>query len=131
MDTLSIEGMKFHAKHGYYEEEQEKGGNYIVDVYINADLSKAGKSDKLEDTINYEIIHAITKEVMTESKYLIEHIAYQIIEKIIETIKTMDSIRVKVSKLDPPLKGKVEKTTVELNRSLAKNIGYWAERANY
>lgn len=134
MDILALEGMEFFANHGYYSHEKENGGNYEVDVFLNLDLQKAGLSDDLEDTVNYETIYAIVEEVMNDSKNLIEHIAYQIVEQIALQFTEIESVRVKVTKLLPPLKGKVQKSTVELHRDiqdLKPTDGYWEERAKY
>lgn len=134
MDTLALEGMKFHAYHGYYAQEKKSGGEYIVDIYLHLDLKKAGLSDDLSDTLNYEEIYSLTNEIMQESKNLIEHIAYEILDKIALKYHELDSAKIRVSKLKPPMEGEVEKTFVELERDL-KNVrpsgGYWEERAKY
>ena len=115
---IAIEGMKFYAFHGYHAIEHKIGGNYLVDVYINTSLKKATETDRLKDTINYERIYQLVKSVMDESYHLLEHIASEIIDHIIAAAFDMKNIRVRVSKLNPPIPGEVQRTYVELERAI-------------
>jgi len=138
---LALEGLQFHANHGYYQSETEKGGDYIVDIYLHLDLEPAGKSDDLEQTVNYESIYSIVSEVMTSPKKLIETVAFAIQNKIIEIHPEVDSFTVKVRKINPPLKGKVNESFVEFSytnddintTSVDQNTksSYWEERGKY
>ena len=94
--------------------EQILGGQYIVDVYINKDLRKAEDSDKLSDTINYEEVYRMVKEEMDVPANLIEHVCKRILSRIVEAYPTIMHIRVRVNKLNPPLKGTVQQVYVEL-----------------
>lgn len=118
MQVLAIEGMEFYAKHGYYAHEKEIGGRYVVDVYLTLDLTKAGKSDQLEDTLNYEVVFNIVQDIMNTSKNLIEHLAHLILEEINEAFQDLNHIRVKVKKIAPPLKGQVENTFVIFEKAI-------------
>ena len=116
MGTLALEGMQFYAYHGYYEEEQLTGAEYVVDVYLSFDFDKASKSDKINFTINYEEVFEHTKSIMEVPSKLIEHIAEQIIDRLIYHYHSLQKIKVRVHKLNPPLSGSVEKVSVELER---------------
>lgn len=118
MGLIAIEGMHFYAHHGYYREEQVIGGQYKVDVYMTTDFSEAAMKDKLDMTINYEVVYALVKEVMKKDSHLIEHVAHEVINKISEKKFDISHIRVRVAKLNPPLKGTVTKVFVELDRQL-------------
>lgn len=114
MSLLGIEGMHFFAHHGFYEEEKIIGTNFIVDVYITADLNRAGESDKIKDTINYETIYAICKQAMQTSHDLIEKVAGEIISLILPLLNKGDLVKVRVRKLNPPMPGKVDSSFIEL-----------------
>lgn len=136
MGLVALEGMNFYAKHGYYAHEKQIGTRYSVDVYIKTDLQTAGKSDQLEDTINYETVYNEVKEVMDTSKNLIEHLAYEMLSKIVDSHPEIQHIRVRVSKENPPLKGDVKRTFVEMERLISENTtkaseGYWETRGKY
>ena len=116
--VIAIEGMKFYAFHGYHAIEHKIGGSYLVDVYIKTSLKKASESDELKDTINYERIYQLVKSVMDESYHLLEHVANEIIEHIIAAAFDMKSIKVRVSKLNPPIPGEVGRTYIEMKRKI-------------
>ena len=115
---IAVEGMKFYAFHGYHAIEHKIGGSYLVDVYIHTSLKKASESDELKDTINYERIYQLVKSVMDESYHLLEHVAGEIIDHLVQTGYKMSRIRVRVSKLNPPIPGEVQRTYVELEREM-------------
>ncbi|MFI5218765.1 MAG: dihydroneopterin aldolase [Bacteroidia bacterium] len=113
--VISIEGIECYAYHGCLEEEGIIGGNYTVDVYIWADVSKALKSDDLKDTVDYTMVHdAVRKEMAIRSK-LIEHVANRILENISSQIKAFIKISVRVTKHNPPVNGQVNKTSFVLS----------------
>lgn len=115
MGIITIEGMQFYAHHGYYKEEQILGGKYSVDVYLEVNFDEAATTDNLQKTINYEIIYAIAKTEMDMPAKLIEHVCKRILSAIQQKFKDLKSVTVKVSKYQPPLKGSVEKVTVQLS----------------
>lgn len=108
--------MLFHAYHGFYAEERHRGGQFRVDVYLKVDLKKAAESDKLENTINYETVSDIARRVMEEKHHLLEHLAYRLLEQLGRDITDINSARVRISKLHPPLPLYVERVYVELER---------------
>ncbi len=119
MNKISLIGMEFYAYHGFYEEERILGANYLVDVEIEADL-RGSDSDELAETINYESIYAITKEVMEEPVKLIEKLAFKITEKLKGQFKHMAALQVKVHKLNPPLGSAVKESKFELKELFNK-----------
>ena len=60
--------MAFYGYHGNLESEQAQGQRFFVDVEITTDLTKAGQSDQLEDSINYVEVYEIVESVMTGEK---------------------------------------------------------------
>ena len=114
MNKISLIGMEFFAYHGFYKEERILGGDYLVDVEIEADLS-ASKSDELEETINYETIYSITKKVMDEPVKLIEKVAFKIAEALKGKYSQMHALQISIHKLNPPLGSTVKESRFELN----------------
>lgn len=104
MNTLTIKGMKFRAFHGVHEHEKKEGNDFEVDVTFYTDISKAGKSDKLSDAIDYTEVHKIISDIMHgKSVDLIEHLCFKIGSKITESIPSETKFEVSVRKLTPPL----------------------------
>ena len=105
MGTISLEGLEFFAYHGYYPEEQRIGNKYALDITIATDFIKAAQEDKLSETVNYETIYQIASIVMKEPAKLLEHIGFNVIEKIREKYPLVANITVRVSKFNPPVGG--------------------------
>ena len=61
MGKVSLEGMEFYARHGYYEEERVIGNKYSVDIVLDVDFSEAVSDDKLGGTVNYEKVYEIVR----------------------------------------------------------------------
>ena len=79
MDRILLNGLVFFGKHGCHAAEQELGQKFLVDIELECDLSAAGKSDSLEDTLDYVAIYNHASEVMEgESAKLLEHLAQRI-----------------------------------------------------
>lgn len=111
---INIEGIKLYAFHGCLDEEARIGGNYIVDVYISADFSEATKTDDLSKTIDYCIVYEIAKAEMAIRSKLIELVCERIYTKIKAHFSSVISLRVKVTKLIPPMNGEVDSVSVEV-----------------
>ena len=47
MAIIALEGVRFFARHGYYEEEQVLGNTFVLDVIVNADIELAAATDEL------------------------------------------------------------------------------------
>ena len=115
MGLIQIENIEIFAYHGCFEEEKIIGNNFIVDAWIEADCSKAAKSDKIEDAINYQTVYEIICEEMKIVSDLIENVAQRIINRIyIAFPEGVDKVKIKVSKLNPPLTGQIGRVSVTL-----------------
>src|ERR1051325_2598974 len=111
MGVIKITGIKLYAYHGCFPEENIIGGDYIVDVTIEADFEEAAINDDLSKTVDYDIVYAIVKEEMKISSKLIEHVARRIAVSLIHKIEQIESTEVIVTKINPPVNGEVEKVS--------------------
>lgn len=114
MGLIAVEGLQFYSHHGYYKEEQVLGGKYTVDIYMTLNIDEAAATDDLKKTINYEEVYRLTKAEMEVHARLIEHVCQRILNKIKLKYPDLTSLKVRVSKYNPPLKGSVERVYVEL-----------------
>lgn len=116
MDTLTIKGMKFRAFHGVHEHEKKEGNDFEVDVIFTSDLSAAGASDKLNDAIDYSKVHALASEIMHgKSVDLIEHLCFQIGNRIKKNFPGQTHFEVAVRKLNPPLDNETSFTEARMS----------------
>lgn len=112
---IILEKMAFYAYHGFYEQERIIGNNFEVNLILEADLTAAGKSDQLEDTLNYELIYAVVKQEMLQPSNLLEHIATRLSAAIKHNFSEVTAVTVRVTKYNPPLGGQIEKVSVEVS----------------
>lgn len=116
MGLIKIEDMEFYAFHGHYREEQIVGNHFLVDVTIDADTEKAGKSDELKDTINYQKAYQVVKREMESTSHLLEHIATRIMDALYNELNGINKATVRVSKINPVMGGKIGRVSVEISR---------------
>ncbi len=111
---VALTGMEFYARHGYYEEERKIGNKYTVDIFMTLDMTNAVEADKLEGTVDYEKVYEIIADVMNVDTNLLEHLAGKVIKKVKSTFQSVEAVKVKVSKHNPPIKGLCKMATVTL-----------------
>ena len=115
MGMISIEGMEFFSYHGHFKEEQVIGTRFIVDLFVQVDTRLAEKSDKLNDTVNYLAVYETVKQEMAQQSHLLEHVANRILVAVHEKYPEITDAEVKISKLNPPLGGKIDRVCVTLS----------------
>ncbi|MEI8271344.1 MAG: dihydroneopterin aldolase [Paludibacter sp.] len=116
MSKITLENMEFHAFHGCLEHEQTLGNTFLVSVGMELDTSLAGKTDELEQTLNYQLVYDVLKQEMEVPSKLIEHVGQRILDAILNQFSQIQALEVKLSKLAPPLGGKVEKVSIILSK---------------
>ena len=114
MAIISIEKMEFYSYHGCFEEERKIGTWFNVDLSMEVDTSKAEETDNLEDTVNYQEVYAVVKREMMISSKLLENVARRILNAIKKEFPAVSYAWVKVKKMNPPLGGKMESVSVEM-----------------
>jgi dihydroneopterin aldolase len=112
MAEIKLQGMSLFAHHGYYTHEQVRGGNYLVDVSMEADIDRAAMGDDLHATINYEIIYQVCAEIMDQPVRLIETVVYRIAHELRKKFPDAQHIKVVVYKITPELGGPVQHAQV-------------------
>lgn len=116
MDAITITGIRGFGFHGVFEEEKRSGQEFLVDLRIEKDLSKAGSSDALEDTVDYAAIATFTKELIESGSFdLIERLATVIAERI-KAQFLIRAIEVTVHKPNAPVGIAVSDISVTIRR---------------
>lgn len=114
MHKVLIENASFYAFHGVHEEERKIGGKFSVDLELETNFEKALEEDEVSHTINYVEAYRIIKEEFATSSKLIEHVAGRIVKRLRSNHETIIKLRLKISKLNPPLNGEVERVSIEI-----------------
>ena len=108
--------MEFYAFHGHYKEEQIVGSRFLVDLTIETDMDKPAESDNLKDAVNYQQAYTIIKAQMEKKSHLLENIASRIMDALWSEMSGIKKAKVKVSKMNPPVGGKVNSVSVIIER---------------
>ena len=117
VDKIFVNQMEFYGYHGVFPEENRLGQRFVVDLIIETDLSAAGLSDQLDDSINYGELYGVCKEVVEGEQYnLVETIAEQIASRVLTQFSNVQFCTVKVFKPDPPIPGHYKSVAVEIKR---------------
>lgn len=109
--------MEFYSFHGCFEEERIVGNSFIVDLLMENDMARACETDRIDDALNYQTAYDLVKLEMKVKSYLLEHIACRILDSLFKNFPQLDKATVKVSKMNPPMGGKIRAVSVELSRS--------------
>jgi dihydroneopterin aldolase len=115
MALISLEGMEFFAYHGCFSEEQIIGTRFVVDLFIEVDTTRAEKTDKLSETVNYQDLFLTVKEQMMIKSKLLENVSRRILDAVLLKYPQIEHAEVKISKMNPPLGGKTGSVSVSLS----------------
>jgi 7,8-dihydroneopterin aldolase/epimerase/oxygenase len=116
MGLIQIENMEFYSFHGHFKEEQIVGNKFLVDLTIETDMSIPSKSDNLRDAVNYQKAYQIVKSEMEKKSYLLENIAGRILDTLYSEMPGIKKATIKVSKMNPPIGGKIGSVSVVMER---------------
>ena len=113
MGKIHLKKIRLYAFHGCMEEEEKIGSEYLVDMVVNTDMTIQSISDNLNDTVDYvTLLNVVKIEMQTRSK-LLENVAFRITKKILSTFPRVSRVRLKVSKINPPIGGNVEMVSIK------------------
>jgi 7,8-dihydroneopterin aldolase/epimerase/oxygenase len=116
-DQILINGLRVLANCGAYEPEQSRLQPFEIALEINYDQALPGKSDSLNDAVDYEpICNVISDLVKNEKYFLLEKMAQRIVEEIFFLNQKINQITITLSKVRPPLQTDVSSVSVKIMR---------------
>jgi len=116
-DYIKITNMKVFAHHGVLPDEKENGQDFYLNAKVWVDMRKAGLTDKLEDTVNYNMLCIFLAEVFAERKFeLIEAAAEYTVQEIMVFFKSIQAMELEVRKPSAPVKYQPEDLSVTIYR---------------
>ena len=113
---VSLEGMEFHAFHGFYAFERENGNDFVVDVHVTTDFQAAAQTDDLSGTVNYETIYEIVSAEMEVPTKLLERLAQRMINRMFAAFSLAMKIEISIAKKNPPIEGKIKQSRITMVR---------------
>jgi len=123
MDTMKLERIQLYGRHGVYAEENRLGQRFYVSLELKLDLSKAGKTDDLEQTVNYAEVYELAKSVVEGEPFkLIEALAEALATRVLDAYAKIHEVTVRVVKPHPPFDIVFDGVTVELTRRRKESV---------
>lgn len=115
MDTIHISDLSFRCIVGVFPEERREVQDILLNIALCTDLSKAGRSDRLEDTIDYKALKKRIRRFVEDSSFqLIEALAEGVADLCLE-IPQVAHVRVRLDK--PGALRFARSVAVEIERS--------------
>lgn len=117
MDIIQLTGIRCYGYTGYLAEERFLGQWFEVDLRLHIDLAPAGKSDQIEDTLDYRSIISEVKNIISTQKF-------DLVEKLADTLaqaalshSLVQKVELKLHKVAAPIPDFGGRITIELQRS--------------
>jgi len=116
-DIIFLNGMRFYGYHGVLAAENYIGQIFVVDITLKVDLSYAGQSDDVKDTVNYGEVYKDVKSIVEGPRScLIEHLAERIAKHINSHYNRVMETKVRITKENPPIPGHYDGVGIEIVR---------------
>lgn len=130
-DCIKITNLKVFAYHGVFPEEKKEGQDFYISATLYLDLHTPGKSDRLEDSLNYGEVSHFIHQVFTEKNYdLIEAACENLCTRMLLEYKQLTEVKVELCKPHAPIGLPFENVSVTMCRkwhraflSFGSNIG--------
>lgn len=116
LDIITIKGLKYQGKHGFYLNERKSGNSFELDVIAKGNFKQAIKENNLDQTFNYELVSNVADNIFYgQSEYLIETLCCKIGDDLFNKAGSFVKVlTVKVRKLHPPIKTAADYAEIEM-----------------
>lgn len=114
MGVIYVNDIEVYAQHGCLEEEAVIGGKYMIDAVFHVDVKRAAHYDDLDLTIDYVRVTEIVQKEMAIRAKLIETVGYRILHSLQNEFPQAEAIRLRLTKIAPPIPGQVGSVSIEL-----------------
>jgi dihydroneopterin aldolase len=114
--TVEVTGLSLFTRHGVTEAERELGQRLLIDLSLELADCDAMITDRVEDTVDYaDACEQVALAAQERSYKTLERLCAAIADRLLDRYSA-ESVRVKVTKPEPPIPLPVEEVSVELWR---------------
>ena len=86
-DAIFVSGLALHAYHGVMQHEAKVGQTFMLDLVLDIDLAAASRTDKLKDTVSYDMVVKTVSEAFCARRYrLVEAAAGAVADAVLRTL---------------------------------------------
>lgn len=115
-DCIQLRGLRVVCIVGVLPEERQRPQPIELDIDIYTDLSIAGKSDDLADTVDYGAAAESVSEICLSSQaQLLEHLAQRIADQLL-LLTPVSAVAITIKKMRPPIPVDINSTAVQVVR---------------
>lgn len=114
---IFLKEIRCYAYHGVAPQENLIGNEYVIDLKLKVDISRASRTDDVTDTVSYADVHELVKVEMNTPSKLLEHVGGRIAEKLFEAFPAIEEIELRLSKRNPPMGADIDVAGIELHCS--------------
>jgi len=123
-DTVFVNGLALHAYHGVMQHEAKVGQTFRLDLVLTIDLAAASRSDKLKDTVSYDMVVKTASEAFCARRYrLVEAAAGAVADAVLERCPQVTSVRITVHKPHAPIAATFDDVGVTIERTRERKRG--------
>lgn len=116
-DRIRVNGLRVFGHHGVDSAEREHGQYFVIDIDAEADLEEAGRSDRLDQTVDYSPLIIQVRRIVSQEQFdLIEALAERVAQAVLEHPRVR-STTVRVAKPNPPIDADLDSVQIEITRS--------------
>lgn len=118
---IRLNSIAIFAHHGVYEEEIRNGNHFEIDLEVEVSDTLGTTTDELSDALDYTKLYETVLKVSQKKRYnLLEAFANDICIDILETFLNVNSVGVKIRKMNAPVGGAIKSVEVEYKKRRAK-----------
>ena len=113
---IALSGLRARGFHGVFDFEREQGQDFLVDVLLELDLSRAAVTDDVADTVHYgELAERLVAVIAGEPVNLIETLAARLLDVCLED-KRVAAATITVHKPQAPIPHAFNDVSITLHR---------------
>lgn len=98
-DCVFLKDLQAFCRLGIYEIEHKLGQCLRIELELEFDQEKAGKTDSINDTINYVDVSITVRELAASRPFmLLENLAQEITDTLFKKFEILDAIKLEIHK---------------------------------
>ena len=122
-NCIKIKQLEVFAYHGCEEQEKINGQKFYIDANLYTDISVAGNTDDLNETVNYAEVCDFINKFLTKNRFdLIEAAACQCTTELLKTFPKIREVDFTIYKPQAPIPLPFGNVAISINRKWSKAI---------
>lgn len=116
-DLIRLRDLRVSAVVGVLPQERTTPQPLSIDLDIEADLTAAGLSDQLDDSVDYgAVCSRIVAVVESGAPLLLERLAHLVVDDLFEQFSLVDALGIEIRKLRPPVPQDLATAGIRIHR---------------